>query len=542
MDFAFGTLSTDELKLYHHQLMRQGVRHAQEISPRKPGADEPITLYATTGVDVTASEMACYVTTDGSEPVGQRGVAQNGDVVPFAHVATTWDNFVWGYTTRWAATLPGFAAGTRLRYRIGAWGTGGEEIFADYPDLKLSAENAANRHFSQNLPPDPSVRWGDPQPGTVFTLNVGQPGAPDWAREAIIYHIMIDRFYPGAGKSWRQTGDLNGFCSGTLQGVVEKLDYIAALGANCIWLSPIWATPSWHGYDTIDYREVEPRLGDKETVHRLVDAAHERGLRVLLDMACNHVSNQHPIFQAALADSTSPYRDWFSFDGSELGYRGFFGVATMPEIDLTHPDARDWMVENALYWVREFDIDGYRLDYASGPRPDFWSFFVDACKREKPDTFYFGEITETPDVLQAYIGRLDGALDFHANYALRQRYGWKYWSEADFQRFLTYHQRYMHPEFVMPAFIDNHDMDRFLFIAGGDQDAQLEALAALMRLPNPPVILYGTEVGLSQKMSHTEADLNVIREPMRWDDKQGIELLEKTRALIKARHRVEIGH
>ena len=535
MDFAFGTLSTDALQRYHHQLLRQGVRHGHEIEPRKPAAHQPLTLFATVGVDVTAEAMACYYTTDGSEPTGQRGVAHNGQVAIFQNIATTWDNFVWGYTTRWATTLTGFARGTRLRYRIGAWSAGGEELFADYPDLKLSAENAAHRHFSQKLPPDPAIRWGAPRPGTIFTLTIGQPGAPDWAYQAIIYHLMIDRFYPGDGQDWRQTNNLHGFCGGTLQGVYDKLDYIAALGVNCLWLSPLWTSPTPHGYDTADYRQVEPRLGDKAILRKLIDAAHARGLRVLFDMACNHLSNQHPIFQAALASSTSPYRDWFTFDDSPAGYRGFFGVPTMPEVNLTHPAARDWMVENALYWLREFDIDGYRLDYANGPRPDFWSYFVDAGKREKADTFYFGEIIDTPDMLQAYIGRLDGALDFHLNHALRQTYGWHNWSPAAFQRFVTRHQQVMPADFVMPAFIDNHDMDRFLQITDGDQSAQLAAMEALMRLPNPPVIYYGSEVGLLQPMSTAQGGLEVSRAPMPWGDEQDKALLAQTQALIHAR-------
>ncbi len=535
MDFAFGTLSTDELKLYHHCLLCQGVRHGHEIAPRQPAAYQPITLFATTGVDVTADSMACVFTTDGTEPVGQRGVAQNGEVVPFTPVGVQWDNFAWGYVQRWTAVLPGFAQGTRLRYRLSAWSDDGAEIFADYPDLKLSAENAADRHFNLNLPPDTAVRWGEPQPGTVFALVIGQPGAPDWAREAIIYHLMVDRFYPGDGRAWRQTADLHGFCGGTLSGVRDKLDYLAGLGVSCIWLSPIWASPSSHGYDTSDYRRVQPQYGDTAVLRRLVDAAHERGLRVVLDMACNHLSDQHPIFQQALADSASPYRSWFTFDDSAVGYRGFFGVAAMPEIKLTQPDARDWMVENALYWLREADIDGYRLDYANGPRPDFWSYLVTAGKQEKADTFYFGEIIDTPDMLQAYAGRLDGALDFHVNHALRQTYGWQTWSEADFDRFLARHQQYLPADFVLPAFIDNHDMDRFGFIAGNRQPAQLAALAKLLQLPNPPVIYYGTEVGVGQSMGTREGTLVVSRAPMRWGDEQDRDLLEQTRALIFAR-------
>jgi hypothetical protein len=518
-------------------MLRQGVRHGHEILPRLPAAHEPISLFATVGEDVETDAVACYYTTDGSEPIGHRGVAENGDVVMFTETTPAWDNFTWGYIGQWTATLPGFAGGTRLRYRIGAWAASrGDEIYADYPDLKLSIEYAAGSHFVLGQPPDPAVRCGNPQPGTVFALNMGQPHAPAWAREAIIYHLMPDRFNPGSGRGWLQTEDLSGFCGGTLEGVTEKLDYIAELGANCIWISPPYVTPSWHGYDTADYREIEPRLGDKDTVRRLIGAAHDRGLRVLFDMACNHVSNHHPIFQAAQADSTSPYRDWFTFDDSEVGYRGFFGVESMPEIDLSRPDARDWMVENGLYWVREFDIDGYRLDYASGARPDFWSYFVGACKAEKPDTFYMGEITDPPDMMQAYVGRLDGLLDFPINHALRQTYAWKTWTEEDLQRFLARHQQYMPADFVTPAFIDNHDMNRFHFVTGGDRAALLAALEALMALPNPPILLYGTAVGLSQKQDYTEAKtLDAVREPMLWGDQQDKELLEKTRELIHRR-------
>jgi cyclomaltodextrinase len=532
MDFAFGTLSTDELKLYHHQLMHQGVHHGHQMEPRKPKADEPITLFATTGGDVTAVSLTCTYTTDGSKP-GK----QNGEVISFTPFETVWDSFIWGYITRWQVTLPAFAKGTCLRYQICSESDTGEVIFADYPDLKLSSENAANRHFSLNLPPDSSVTWGDSSTGTTFTLMVDQPGAPDWAHDAIIYHLMVDRFNPGIGKEWLQTTDLNGFCGGTLQGVFEKLDYIESLGVNCIWLSPIWTSPSSHGYDTADYREVEPRLGNKKILHKLIDTAHDRGLRVLFDMACNHLSNHHPIFQFALTDSRSPYRSWFTFDDSEVGYRGFFGSPSMPEVKLTHPDARDWMIENALYWLREFDIDGYRLDYANGARPDFWSYFVIACKQEKPSTFYFGEIIESPDRLRPYLPRLDGALDFHINFALRQTYGWGKWSQVEFDRFLAKHQQYFSTDFVMPAFIDNHDMDRFSYITEGDHKKQLAAIEALMQLPNPPIIYYGTEIGISQPTNTANAGLEVSREPMRWGDEQDKLLLEKTRALIHSRRK-----
>lgn len=535
MDFPFGTLSTEALKLYHHQLLRQGLHHGYRLTPQRPQAGNPLTLTVTAGVDTPVTAMACYYTTNGAEPSGSRGQADRGQVAQFNLQETTWDDFAWGYTQTWRVTLPGLPADTHLRYRIGGWAEGQAEVFADYPDLKLSAEHAAQRHFQQNLPPDSSLRWGQPSPGTIFSLQIGQAGPPTWASEAIIYHLMIDRFHPGEGNSWRQSRNLNDFCGGNLQGVLDKLDYIVDLGATCVWLSPLWASPSAHGYDTSDYRQVQAQYGNADTLRRLIDTAHERGLRVLFDMACNHLSNQHPIFQQALADSTSSYRDWFIFDESDLGYRSFFGVAAMPEVNLRHPAAREWMIDHARYWVREFDIDGYRLDYASGPRPDFWSYFVSACRAEKPDSFYFGEIVDNPPNLQPYIGRLDGLLDFHLNHALRQTFGWGTLSQAEFDAFLRRHQAYFPADFVMPAFIDNHDMDRFLHISQNNQQAQLAAMRQLFALPNPPVIYYGSEVGLTQTISTAESDLTASRPPMLWGQAQDADLLGQVKELLQDR-------
>jgi glycosidase len=137
----------------------------------------------------------------------------------------------------------------------------------------------------------------------------------------VIYQVFVDRFYPGRGRDWAQTDDLRGFCGGTLWGVAEKLDYIADLGVTCIWLSPIFPSPSHHGYDATDLYHVEPRLGGDEALRTLVSEAHRRDIRVLLDYVCNHVSQYHPVFVEAQADPTSPYRDWFTFDDSERGYR-----------------------------------------------------------------------------------------------------------------------------------------------------------------------------------------------------------------------------
>lgn len=534
MEHPFGTLATDALKLYRHRLLHRGVHHGHQIRPRRPRANQPITLTTWTGVDLAAQGMACYFTLGGQDPRGDRGMAVQGDVIPFTPVTTEWDTLAWGYVTRWEAILPGYPAGTLLRYRIGAWADGQEEVYADFPNVTLSGEKAAQRHFGQGLPPEMDVGWGEPRPGTIFSLAIDLPGPPAWARDARIYHLFVDRFHMGNGRGWRQTADLLDFCGGTLHGVTEKLDYIQHLGMNCLWLSPIFPSPTHHGYDVTDFRAIEPRLGTADDLRRLLDGAHARGMRVLLDLVCNHVSNSHPIFQAAQADSRSPYRGWFTFDDSALGYRAFFDVASMPEVNLTHPDARQWMVENGLYWLREYDVDGFRLDYANGPGADFWTFFNRVCKAEKVDCFTFGEVVDTPDQLTAYIGRLDGCLDFQMADALRRTFGRQSWTEAQFSAFCRAHSPYFPADFVMPAFLDNHDMDRFLHIAGNRQEALLRALGALIKLPNPPILYYGTEIGLTQTES-AQTGLHVSRVPMKWGEEQDPELLEQVRALIGTR-------
>lgn len=537
MDFIFGTLSTDELKLYRHRLLRRGIHHGHRIEPQLPKLHEPITLTVTTGSQINAQSVACYYTTDGSTPEGSCGEAAVGQVLNFAPVETAWDTLIWGYVTRWEATLPPLKSDALLRYRISAWGSNQEsadqeEVFADYPHEKHSLETAAVRHFRQGQAPDMDAQVGDPARGTTFALNVPALPIPAWVRDAIIYHIFVDRFYPGNDNEWTDATDLMDIHGGTLQGVIDKLDYVKALGVNTIWLSPIFESPSHHGYDATNFRKIEPRLGDEEIFKRLVDRAHERDLRVIVDLACNHCSNEHPYFVDALNNSSSSYRNWFTFDSSEIGYRTFLGVHSLPEINLDNPDAREWMLENARYWIREFGIDGYRLDHANGPGPDFWSDFNRACKAEDPACFCFGEIIDTPDILQSYVGRLDGLLDFQINEGLRKTFGWQTGSIRGFEQFLSTHTKFYPANFACPAFIDNHDMNRFSYIAPNNKQALLDALSALMQLPNPPVIYYGTELGLSQPDAN---GLHANRVRMLWGDDQNYQLLKDVQEIIQHR-------
>jgi len=441
---------------------------------------------------------------------------------------------LWGYLSRWEAVLPAQPEGTVVRYRIGGWCAGEQEIFADWPDIKASADSMAAAYYhDRSLQP---VSLGDAARGDLFSFHFDRLKPPAWARESVIYHIFVDRFFPGQGKEWLQTSDLRAPFGGTLVGITEKLDYLQNLGCTCLWLSPIFPSPTVHGYDAVDTRRVEERLGGDAALRALVDEAHARDVRIVLDLVCNHISNQHPIFLDALKNKRSRYRSWFQFDDSAIGYRTFFGVRTMPQLNLVEDGARAWMMETARYWLSEFDVDGYRLDHANGPGPGFWSDFWGACKAEKPGSFCFGEMVEPADVLRRYNGSMDGALDFHFADAVRRTYARQLWSEAEMQNFLSNHRMYIDPDFLMLTFLDNHDMDRFLFLAGGDRARLREAAKVQMRLPGPPVIYYGTEVGLSQQEGTSrEIGLEASRTEMIWGESQDAEMLAFYQRLIQER-------
>jgi cyclomaltodextrinase len=533
-DFIFGNLAVDELKLNYHRVSHSGLQHQAQRTPQDPHPDEPVRLHLWSGPDLPLDHAAAYVTLDGSTPHGSKGEAENGFVVRFERLEPDWDSMIWGYLSHWEAVLPAQPQGCSVRYRISGWREGGEEVYADWPDVKASTDRMAAAHF-KGIEIEPEAR-GDPSSGVVFSYHVDRLGPPDWARASVIYQIFVDRFSPGEGREWIQTSDLRAPFGGTITGITEKLDYIEALGADCLWLSPIFPSPTVHGYDATDFTRVEPRLGGDQALRELVGEAHGRGMRIVLDLVCNHISDRHPIFQEARADAHSQYRSWFHFDEPGIGYRTFFGVRTMPQLNLEQPDARAWMIDTARYWLAEFDVDGFRLDHANGPGPGFWPDFWAACKDERPDCFCFGELVEPVDVLMRYRGGMDGVLDFHFAYGARRTFAGGTQSRPEFEQFLRDHREYTDPNFLMLTFLDNHDMDRFLYLSQGDRSRLHEAAEVQMRTPGPPVIYYGTEIGLNQQTGKSSAiGLEASRTEMRWGLEQDHDLLSFYQGLIQQR-------
>jgi glycosidase len=478
-------------------------RHDNTIHPLAPQPDTPVTVWAVGGADLPLERAALYYTTDGTLPTAQ------ATALPMAIAGVDWVVQA-GYLMRWQGVIPPHPAGTVVRYRIGGWRAGA----GDTPDPDVWAHDGQGFWF----------RHADAHGVTTFAYRVEPPGPalPAWATDAVIYQIFLDRFHPGTpGGAFAPDLDPQAFHGGTLRGVQQALPYLAELGVTALWLSPLSVAPSYHRYDATDYYTVDPRLGTNADLRALVDAAHARQIRIILDFVPTHGSAEHPAFVAARAEPRAETVGWFTFYEWPDQYRHFLEmVPSLVTFNTDDPGARAHIIGSAGQWLREYGVDGFRLDHAIGPSMDFWVAFRDAVLAAQPEALTFGEVTDTPDCLRRYRGKLHGVLDFPLAGALRRTFGNDEWTVAQLDGFLRAYERYMAEGPGRVSFLDNHDMNRFLFVAG--QDVHRLRLAALCQftLEGTPVIYYGTEIGLSQEVDIAESAFGgdaEVRRDMPWD-------------------------
>jgi glycosidase len=506
-DNIFGDQIESDKRLLNRHSALLGVKHHHKVSPPVPAPGQPFTLHLTTSGPQAFDAARCWYRLESN------GVARPMMAVDMAPDGVVWDSLEWGYVRHWNATLPPQPAGTMVRYRLAARLSGSEDwVFAENQGTSTEA-------------------------ATPFALWVDEVSPPAWANESITYHIFLDRFYPGDGVSWRQTANIHAPFGGTLRGVIQKLDYIQSLGFNTLWLSPLFASPAYHGYHATALYTVEPRMGTNADLLELIASAHGRGMRVILDFVANHWSDQHPTFKAALEEEASPYHDWYIWKHWPDDYETYFGVKELPQLNLQYGPARDYMLECARYWLAQ-GVDGYRLDYALGPSHEFWADFRRACRVARPDCWLFGEVISTADVALSYGGRLHGTLDFLLARALRETFAFGWWTVAEFESFLAAHESFFPPEFSRLSFLDNHDMNRFLYIADGEVAKVKLGALALFTLSGPPIVYYGTEAAVTQERPIHQNDFGIFEEarlPMKWGADQNQELLDYFRRLIALR-------
>lgn len=479
-------------------------RHDNTILPLAPVPDRPVQIRAIAGAEVPLAGARVFYTTDGTVPSLTSATAD------MEIAGVDWDVRT-GYRTMWRATIPAQSVGTVVRYRIAGYSLESQG-WSREPDVWA--------HDGQGF----WFRFPGERGITTFAYQVEPPGPPlpSWARQAVIYQIFLDRFHPGIlVPSWPHAGTDSTRHGGTLLGVTEALPYLADLGVNCVWLSPLLPSQTYHRYDGTDYYAVDPALGSIADLQGLVAGAHSRGMRVLLDFVPSHCSWHHPAFQAAQRDRDAPSASWFTFDHWPDTYRCFLQrVPHLPSFNTDDPGVRRYLIDSALFWVRECGIDGFRIDHVIGASMDFWVALRAALHGVRPDILTAGEATDTPDAVRRYRSRLDGILDFPLARALRHTFAVGDWDVGQLDSFLVSYERFMADGPGQVSFLDNHDMDRFLFVAGGD--VRRLALAALCQftLPPTPTIYYGTEIGMSQQHSSQALGLGgdaEARRDMPWD-------------------------
>lgn len=486
-----------------HRSCHDGVQHRHMVEPARPRPGDAIRLTLETSSACPFDAARCLYTTDDSDPDDARATS-----IELTPSDVEWDGVLWQYVRRWTCVVPAQPAGTMIRYR-------------------LSARVATSDEWV-----DAPARTASEHPASDHALWIDGDGPPAWSSTAILYHIFLDRFSPSPRARWKRPKSLNGFYGGTLNGVTSRLDHIASLGCDVLWLSPLFASPTYHGYDATDLYNVEPRLGTNDDLKALLDAAHARDMRVVLDLVPNHWSNQHPTFQHAQQHEDSPYHEWYIWREWPDDYETFWTVKEMPKLNLArHGPAREHLLEAAEHWLRQ-GVDGYRIDHAQGPPPDFHADLRRCCRTVKRDCWLFGEVTEGADYQRAFASAFDGNLDFLTGQALRDTFATGSWDVAQLAGFLAEHAQYFPDDFAQPSFLDNHDQERFLYHAGGDTSALKLAALLLYTLPGPPVLYYGTEIGLSQE---EPGGFEPSREPMPWGARQDRDLLTYFRLLGELR-------
>ena len=371
---------------------------------------------------------------------------------------------------------------------------------------------------------------------------------PEWVKDAVVYNIFPDSFASGkcriAGTSQpRQFGGqtLRGRLGGTLEGVTRNIDYLKNLGINCVYLNPIFAAGEYHKYDLLDYYHADPCFGGDGAFREMVEALHAANIRVIIDGVFNHCGWHFFAFEDVLKNQEkSPYKDWF-YDltfpvrrpetAEELpDYACFAYERMMPKLNTANPEVRKYFCDVGAYWVREYHIDGWRLDVASEVNDGFWRAFREAVKGVDPEALLIGEVWESADHwLRGDM--FDSTMNYDFRKHCRAFFAEKRIDAAEFSgRVTDMLMRYRLQ--MLPAqmnLLDSHDVSRFLSLCGGDTAGYRLAVLFMMCFVGMPTVFYGDELGV-QGIREEE-----YRAPMPWET-GNLSLLAFFRKAIAMRH------
>ena len=408
---------------------------------------------------------------------------------------------------------------------------------------------------------------------------------PAWVTDAIFYQIFPDRFaksdrVPKQGlnlEPWEAAPTSHGIKGGDLLGVVEHLDYLQDLGVNALYFNPIFASASNHRFHTYDYYCVDPLLGENAALRELIDEAHRRNIRVVLDGVFNHASRGFWQFHHTLENgAASPYVDWFHFDPDHLsgkrhwgaypsphdqrliqeegslkaiGYQGWWNLPALPKFNTNTPAVREFLFGVAEHWTK-FGIDGWRLDVPGEIDDDaFWQEFRRRVKAINPQAYIVGEIWyDARRWLQG--DQFDASMNYLVTGACLSFFTGSHLDLAttlaaggyrglvdpidanEFANRIDSINALYDPDVtrVQLNLLDSHDTPRFVTCASGDQDSFRLALTFLFTYTGAPCIFYGDEIGLAGRQDPE------CRQPFLWNSANwNKDLLDFVKSLIALR-------
>lgn len=377
--------------------------------------------------------------------------------------------------------------------------------------------------------------------------------APDWVKDTIWYQIFPERFAngdpsndPEDAKEWKEPLESGkDHYGGDLQGVIDKLDYLSELGINGIYFTPIFQSNSNHKYDTINYKKVDPHFGDSKILKELVDKAHQRGIKVMLDVVFNHCGFYFDKFQDVVKKGeTSAYKDWFhikSFpvydinkplaSSKSLNFETFAYTPSMPRLNTQNPETKEYLLDVISYWSDTAQIDGWRLDVANEVDHQFWREFRTVVKEKNPGAYIVGEVWH--DANPWLMGdQFDGVMNYPLNTAMVDFFANDRINARQLAQEVSgiYFRYPVHVNDNMYNLLDSHDTARFLHQAGESKERLKLAYLFLLTQTGSPSIYYGDEVGMT---GGQDPD---CRRPMIWDEvEQDKELLSFMKKLIQIR-------
>jgi alpha-amylase len=367
------------------------------------------------------------------------------------------------------------------------------------------------------------------------SVSFSQVDSIFWWNDAVFYEVFVRSFK-----------DANGDGKGDFQGLIEKLDYLndgdpsthSDLGVTAIWLMPIQQSPSYHGYDVMDYRTIEQDYGTNTDFQNFITEAHNRGIKVIIDYVMNHTSSQHPWFQSSLTPA-NPERDWYIWQPTNPGVTGPWGQTVwhprsgsynygifwseMPDLNYNNQDVEDEMFDIAQFWLEDMNVDGFRLDAIRYIKEDgntlqdipetidFLKEFKNYYKSVNPDAMAVGEAWAATEIVQGYMA--DTSLDFCFEFDLATAIlnaansGSPAALSAQTNEVMT-----SYPFLQFGTFLTNHDMNRVMDQLGNSTPKAKLAASLLLTLPGVPYIYYGEEIG----MNGSGVDENK-RRPLHWN-------------------------